>query len=390
MTAFRVLISAPACLDSIVNPSDELKALRAMALEIGSNIPHLLEKCNALRYNGGMSDIIKRKQQHIDLILKPESQGFGNAFEKYRLPYRALPELDLTRVSTETKLLGKTLTQPLIIGSMTGGSQHSKTINANLAQAAKETGVALAVGSQRVALEVEEARESFEIVRKIAPSAVVFANMGAIQLNYGRKIDDYRRVVDMIKADGLYLHLNPLQEALQPGGDTNYAGLTEKIVKLVKELDVPVFVKEVGHGLDAVTTKILVEAGVAGLDVAGVGGTSWAWVEAERAGKPKLGEWFKDFGWPTDEAIIRLEKIKQKSVLVASGGVRSPLDGLKAHLLGADYYSMAEPFLRPAMESAESVINLINDWQRGLQIGMFVIGAKDWQATSKNKLLGSI
>src|SRR5688500_12311180 len=152
--------------------------------------------------------ITKRKQAHIDLCLRSESQVGKELFTQYCLPYRALPELNLTDISLKTKLFNKQLTQPLIISSMTGGSQHAHTINKNLAIAAEETGVAMGVGSQRIALELEEARESFELVRQYAPKAFVFANMGVVQLNYGRTIQDYQRVVDMIRADALYLHIN--------------------------------------------------------------------------------------------------------------------------------------------------------------------------------------
>lgn len=342
-----------------------------------------------MTYNAGMSDIVKRKHDHIQAVLDPASQGCADLFANYRLPYRALPEINLSDVSTETGLCGKTLSQPLIIASMTGGSAHSAIINKNLAIAAEETGVAFGVGSQRIALELEAARESFALVRRHAPTAVVFANMGAIQLNNGRTIDDYRRVVDMVKADGLYLHLNPLQEAIQPGGDTNYGGLVDKIAILVEKIDTPVFVKEVGHGLDRGSAEQLVAAGVAGLDIAGVGGTSWAWIESRRAENPRFESWFKSVGWPTDVALASVVPIRGTAKVVASGGIRSPLQGLKARLLGADYYAAAEPFLRPALESATAVTELVRDFQRGLAIGLFSIGAASWNEAAKLQLVGT-
>lgn len=175
-----------------------------------------------------MEDIEKRKQAHVELCLQPESQGTGNLFAHYDLPYKTLPELSLDEIDLTTELLGTHVSQPLLIGSMTGGSQHGKIINTNIAIAAEATKIPLGIGSQRIALEREKAIASFKLVRRHAPTAFIFANMGAVQLNYGRGIDDFKRIVDMVKANGLYLHVNPLQEAIQPEGNTNYRGLTCK------------------------------------------------------------------------------------------------------------------------------------------------------------------
>lgn len=338
-----------------------------------------------------MGDIQQRKAQHIELAMEAGSQGGADLWNKYLLPYTALPELDLNEVDTGAELLGKKLRQPLIIASMTGGSQHAQTINTNLAQAAATMQVAMGVGSQRVALEREEARKTFQVVRKYNPKGVVFANMGAVQLNYGRSIEDYRRVVEMVAADALYLHINPMQEAIQPEGDTNWSGLLTKIEKLVKKIGVPVWAKEVGNGLDPVTAKRLIEVGVAGIDAAGVGGTSWTWIEGRRAGNENLTAWFGDFGWPTDILLPELVRVSKQSKsevkIVASGGVRSPIQGLKARLLGADYYSAARPFLEVALKSAEAAAQLAGDWERGLRIAMFGMGAKNWQEAQKKSLV---
>lgn len=326
-----------------------------------------------------MSDIAERKQAHLDLCLKEASQTGRPLFAKWRLPYRALPEVDLAQVSTQTELFGKTLSQPLIIASMTGGVEHAQKINANLAIAAETTKVGLGVGSQRIALEKVEAEATFRQMRQLAPTAVLFANMGAIQLNNGRSLDDYRRVVEMIGADGLYLHLNPLQEAIQPGGDTNYGGLLDKIGDLVHEIGVPVWVKEVGHGLDVATARALVDRGVAGIDSAGVGGTSWAWVESQRAAKPELAAWFKDFGHPTDELIEAYRGLAKSVQIVASGGIRSPIEAIKARALGADFYSLAQPFLAPALASPQAVIDFIETFAQGLKIVLFGCGCVSWE-----------
>jgi len=326
-------------------------------------------------------DIETRKGDHIRLCLDPSSQAKKSAFDSYKLPYHALPELSMDNVDTTTKFLNKTLQMPLIIASMTGGSEHGRTINANLALAAETCGVALGLGSQRIGLEKPDVKDTFELVRKYAPTAVIIANMGAVQLNYGHTVSSYRKVVDMVQADAIYLHLNPLQEALQPGGDTDFSGLLKKIKKLVQEIGAPVFIKEVGHGISDMVARQLFEVGVAGIDVAGVGGTSYAWVEAERAQNDDFAEWFKNFGIPTDESIIQVvrSRTQKEQMVVASGGVRGPVDGLKSRALGADLFSAAVPFLQPAIDSPEAIIATIENWKRGLQIAMFASGVKNWK-----------
>lgn len=324
------------------------------------------------------NDIGERKDDHISLCCSDESQARENPFDKIRLPYRALPEISHDSVDTSTTLLGKRLRQPLIVASMTGGTGNGSAINHNLASAAEERRVALSVGSQRIAIERPEVRTTFRQVRDLAPSIPLLANMGAVQLNYGMAIEDYLRAVDMIEADALYLHLNPLQEAIQPGGDRNYSDLLPRIEALVSECPVPVFAKEVGHGIDQQSARQLIDAGVAGIDVAGVGGTSYAWVEAARAGRPRTGEWFHDFGIPTTDAIETVSAIGSGATIVASGGVRSPIDGLKACTLGADLYSAARPFLIEAIKSPEATVELLEEWEDGLRTAMFITGSRSW------------
>lgn len=328
--------------------------------------------------NATMSEIANRKQDHINLCLDPRSQSKGQLFEDIILPYQSLPEINLADVSTSTFLFQKKLTQPLIIGSMTGGTKHAGTINKNLAVAANECGVAMAVGSQRIGLRNDNAKETFKLVRKLAPNAVIFANMGAVQLNYEATISDYQKVIDMIKADSLYLHINPLQEAIQPEGDTNFAGLLDKIGELVKKIDVPVFAKEVGHGLDIKTAQALIDRGLQGIDCAGVGGTSYAWVESQRANNPEFQNWFKDFGYRSDALLQKYNELNGRCIKVLSGGVRTPIEAVKGRMCGADFYSFAQPLLAPALESPEAVISKINQWQKAVQIIMFSCGWKNW------------
>lgn len=337
--------------------------------------------------NQNLKDIEKRKEDHIRLCLDIESQSVESVFTKYRLPYSALPESSLKEVDTSYNLDNKNLNMPFIIASMTGGSAHGRTINTNLAIAAEHCKVAMGLGSQRIGLEKQEAQDTFKLVRTYAPNAFIIANMGAVQLNYGHTIDSYRKIIDMIQADALYLHLNPLQEALQPEGDTDFRGLLDKITALIGAVRVPVFIKEVGHGISAEVAKQLFEVGARAVDIAGVGGTSYAWVEAERAQNSNFAKWFKDFGVPTDQAIKAANNTRTNSsqLIIASGGVRSPLDGLKARALGADLFSAAVPFLTPAMKSAEATIETLEPWQQGLKIGLFACGVKNWQEAGQLK-----
>lgn len=328
--------------------------------------------------SSNQDDIVSRKADHIKLCLDDSSQDTADLFSDVQIPYRALPECNLEDVSTETTLLGKKLSQPLIISSMTGGTTHGIKINTNLAKAAESQQVALGVGSQRIAIENPEAIKTFSVIRKHAPTALVFANMGAIQLNYGYGLSEFQRVVDMIQADAIYLHINPLQEAIQPGGDTDYKDLSKKIAALVKKISVPVFIKEVGHGIDLDTAKMMIGAGVAGIDVAGVGGTSYAWVEANRAENQDFAEWFKTVGIRTDQAIRQIAPVKKNTTLVASGGIRNPVQGYKAHLLGADLYASTRPFLQASLEDSQAVVQEIQKWQIALQIAMFSAGQTKW------------
>ena len=337
------------------------------------------------------NDIESRKGDHIRLCLDERSQAKTSVFDKYTLPYTALPEMSMDDVDTSFELLRKKLKAPIIIASMTGGSEHGRSINTNLAIAAEKCGVAMGLGSQRIGLEKMDAKDTFELVRKHAPNAFIIANMGAVQLNYGHSVGSYQQVVDMVKADAVYLHLNPLQEALQPGGDLDFSGLLGKIEELVKKLSVPVFIKEVGHGISAKDAQRLYSAGVAAIDTAGVGGTSYAWVEAERAQNDEYAQWFKDVGVPTDESIRQVAQMRDalapNSYVIASGGVRSPVDGLKARALGADLFSAAVPFLEPAMQdSPDQIIETIENWKRGLRIAMFTSGTKNWDAAKSLKI----
>jgi isopentenyl-diphosphate delta-isomerase len=319
-----------------------------------------------------------RKSRHLDICLDEDVASFARTgFDRVRLHHEALPEFALEDVMTTVDFLGHRLRAPLVISSMTGGTARAGTINRNLAVAAEETGVALALGSQRAALENGSLLETYD-VRRVAPKVVLFANLGAVQLNYGITPDHARRAVEAIAANGLYLHLNPLQEALQSGGDTNFRSLAPKIEAVVKRLEVPVLVKSVGSGISVKTAQRLLGLGVAAIDVAGAGGTSWARVEGKRAGgtRERIAESFGGWGYPTVEATAALRAALPAATIVASGGVRSGIDVAKAIALGANAAGIALPFLAPASRSAQAVREALDEIITGLRIAMFASGSR--------------
>lgn len=324
-------------------------------------------------------EIEARKSRHLDICLQDDvASRLDAGFATVRLRHEALPEIALADVDSSCTFLGHSLSAPLLISSMTGGTQRARTINENLAIAAQRAGVALALGSQRAAL-ADSALLATYRVRAVAPRVVLFANLGAVQFNYGMTVDDARRAVDDIGANGLYLHLNPLQEALQPSGDTNFRDLLPHIAATCRTLDVPVVVKSVGSGLSVRTAQRLLDAGIAALDVAGAGGTSWARVEGRRAGSAKheiLAETFGGWGYPTLEATAALRAAFGETTLIASGGVRSGLDAAKAIALGANVAGAALPFLEPATRSADAVADVLNTFITGLRIALFASGCR--------------
>jgi isopentenyl-diphosphate delta-isomerase len=326
-----------------------------------------------------------RKAEHIRLALDPRMQLGHNFFDDYRFEAEACPEIDLAAIDTGAELLGRRLAAPLLISSMTGGTEMAGRINRNLAEGAERTGVALGVGSQRKALEDPAKADTFR-VREVAPSIVLLANLGAVQLNYGMGVRECRQAVEMIGADGLILHLNALQEAIQPEGQCNFSGLLPKIGAVVRELGVPVVVKEIGCGISEATARALAAQGVRIIDTAGVGGTSWARIEAQRADDVEIGELFAGWGLPTPESIQQVRRVPGVTV-IASGGVRNGLDAAKAIALGADLVGLAHPFLAPALESAERVAAKVRRTVRELRICMFCLGVTTIAELRTKKLI---
>jgi len=323
-----------------------------------------------------MEPINQRKLDHINIV--SDDQAIDRRqyyFDRIRLTHRALPELNLAEVDPSTKFLGKELSFPLLISSMTGGADEELVkINRNLAIAAEAEGIALAVGSQRVFFSDAAAEESFRL-RELAPSTVLLGNLGAVQLNYEMGFADCEAAVRVLDADGLYLHLNPLQEAVQPEGDTDFSGLRSKIAVIVQSLKQPVIVKEVGAGISAVDVEHLLAAGVKYIDVAGSGGTSWSMVESKRSDNPQIGELFSDWGIPTPIALHQMKPYRHEMTLIASGGIRNGIDMVKGMILGASLCGIARPFLNPARESADAVREVIRRIKREFTTAMFLLGA---------------
>ena len=321
---------------------------------------------------------VQRKAEHIRICLESDVQfkTQGSGFDRYQFTHSCLPELDYQDIDLTTKLLGKQLGAPILISSMTGGTQQAKEINYRLAEAAQEYKLAMGVGSQRVAIEKPDIADTFQ-VRKIAPDILLLANIGAVQLNYRYGIAECVRAVELLEADALILHLNPLQECIQPDGDTNFKGLLDRIATVCQQLSVPVIIKEVGNGISASTAQQLIAAGVSGIDVAGAGGTSWAKVESERAQtalQRRLGQTFGDWGIPTTECITTIRQIAPTLPLIASGGVRNGLDIAKAIALGADVAGLALPFLQAADTSTAAVAELVQILMAEIQTVLFCTG----------------
>lgn len=311
---------------------------------------------------GNSAQTQNRKADHIRICLEEDvqCQQVTNGLEHYRFTHCCLPECDRNDIDISSNFLGKNLNAPLLISSMTGGTAQAGIINQRLAEVAQHYKIAMGVGSQRVAVEKPQVAETFAI-RKYAPDVLLFANLGAVQLNYQYGVDECLRIIEILEADALILHLNPLQECIQTKGDTNFRGLLDKISKLCFQLPVPVIAKEVGNGISASMAEKLIAAGVSAIDVAGAGGTSWAKVESERAEtalQRRLGRTFTDWGLPTAECITGIRAISPEIPLIASGGLRHGLDAAKAIALGADIAGLAMPFLQAAAESEAALYEL--------------------------------
>jgi len=324
--------------------------------------------------------VAERKDAHLALCLSEEVEPGGaatNGFAGLRFDHDALPEIDLADVRTGVELLGRRLAAPLVIGAMTGGTARAGQVNARLAAAAARCGVGFALGSQRRMLQDEATRATYA-VREAAPDLpLLFGNLGAVQLVRGVGLRELRRLVAGVGCDAFFFHLNPLQEAIQPEGDTCFRGIAERLREVVPQLGVPALVKEVGSGISETTARKLAALPIAGVETAGVGGTSWARVESLRAGDPSrraLGERFARWGIPTAESVAICRRVLPDRVVIASGGLRDGLEVAKALALGADAAALALPFLRAADRSEDAVVEEIERLLAELRTAMFLTG----------------
>jgi isopentenyl-diphosphate Delta-isomerase len=324
--------------------------------------------------------ISNRKSDHIRINLEEDVQSaLTNGLADFRLIHQALPEMALTDVDLRQQMFWKTQRVPILVSSMTGGTKAAARINRILATAAQENGLAMGVGSQRAALKAPSTANTFK-VRDYAPDILLFANLGAVQLNYGYGLDECQRAVEMIDANALILHLNPLQEALQPEGDANFKDLIHQISDLKRVLSVPLIVKEVGWGISSKAAKMLVEAGVDAIDVAGAGGTSWSQVEMHRIEDPfktKTASVFNGWGISTAESIQNVRRVDPDITVFASGGLKNGIDIVKCLALGANMGGMAGLFLKAAADSLETAVRTMGMIVNQVRIAMFAAGVKN-------------
>lgn len=328
---------------------------------------------------------LDRKDSHLNICLENSSDvefysRDGNGFSAYRFEHDALPEISFADVKLETTLFGKKLKAPLVIGAMTGGTERSAQVNARLAQAAARCGVGLALGSQRKMLGADAdgfVAKSYEVKAQVPELPLLFGNLGAVQLNYGVTAANVRELVRRTGCDAFNFHLNPLQEAIQPEGDRNFSQLLPKLRSVIAEMEVPVLAKEVGAGISRRTARKLRDLGLAGVETAGLGGTSWSKIESLRASgkvEESVGALFARWGVPTAESLVHCRRELPDLTLIASGGVRNGIEIAKALALGASAAAMALPFLKAAEVSVEEVVRVIERVKTELRTAMFVVG----------------
>ncbi|XHH08586.1 MAG: type 2 isopentenyl-diphosphate Delta-isomerase [Candidatus Bathyarchaeia archaeon] len=329
----------------------------------------------------------KRKAEHIRICLeeKAQAKNVTAGFEDIRFVHRALPDVDRKDINLSTTFLNHKLSAPLIVGAMTGGTEEATKINQNIAEAVEKLGLGMGLGSQRAAIEIPSLEKTYSIARKAAPNAFLIANLGGVQLVHGYGIKEVRKVIEMIDADAVAIHLNALQEAVQPEGQTNFKGVLTKIKEIAGMLDKPVIVKETGAGISAEDAKALKDAGVKAIDVGGVGGTSFAAVEYYR-GNTALGEEFWDWGIPTVASTVEVVQSTQLPV-IASGGVRSGSDIAKSLALGASIAGTIQPVLETAVKGSIETEQLLSGLIDELQNVMFLVGAENVACLSKVPLV---
>lgn len=332
----------------------------------------------------------QRKKDHLDLCLN-EEVGFKNktnGFDKYEFIHNAVTEIDFKKIDLSTKFFGSKINYPFLISCMTGGTIEAESINSKLAEAANEIGIPIGVGSQRQALENSEYHESYKIIRKNAPNVPVLGNIGASQVAGLKDLSQIQLLIDLIEADAMVVHLNPLQELIQKKGEPDFSGLLKNLEKICKKLKVPVIAKEVGAGINKSAARKLLEAGVRGIDVAGAGGTSWSGVEYLRNKDSENQFW--DWGLPTTHCIKDVKKLKKSHyfTLIASGGINNGEEIAKAIALGSDLAASARPILKEVSSNGiEGVKKIIDSWFDTVKKIMYLTGANSIDELKKTKLL---
>ncbi|MCD7781076.1 MAG: type 2 isopentenyl-diphosphate Delta-isomerase [Methanosphaera sp.] len=325
--------------------------------------------------------ISDRKLEHLEICRKYDVEHHKTTgFEDIELVHRSLPEVDYNEIDTSITIFGKTMSTPLIITAITGGHPESKKINENIAIAAGKTNIAMGVGSQRAGIVNPELEDTFTVVRDKAPDTFVIGNIGAPQVEYATD------AIDMIDADALAIHLNPLQEIIQPEGDINAQGYIDDIDEICSQIDIPVIAKETGAGISSIDAKILESIGITAIDIEGVGGTSWAAVETYRSEYPSLGNLFWDWGIPTATSTISVLESTSLPV-ISSGGIRNGLEIAKAIALGAQCVGIALPFLKDSYLGHIYLENKINQLQRELKTAMFLVGASNIEDLQQKRVI---
>ena len=337
-------------------------------------------------------DIIsKRKKEHLELNLNADIsfKTKTNGFDYYEFIHNAATEVEHDKITFETKLFKKRINYPFIISCMTGGTEEAENINAQLAIAAEALKIPIGVGSQRQALENQSHNNTYKIIRKNAPTTPVLGNLGAAELVKLKSSDPIKKLIDLIEADAFVIHLNPLQELLQPEGNPHFKGLLKSLRRIVKEIKAPIIVKEIGAGISGTVAKELLETGVKGIDVAGAGGTSWSAIEMLR-NKSVPDDYFWDWGLPTSFCLRENSKLKKnyKFILIGSGGINSGVDAAKAFALGADYVASARTVLKELnANGVDGVIKLITGWFSTTKNIMFLTGSNSIKQFQKNKII---
>jgi len=336
----------------------------------------------------------KRKADHIRISLNQNVQAkkITTGFEDIYFVHKALPEIDKQEIDLSTTVFNHKFSAPLIVGAITGGTPEASKINATIAEAVEELGLGMGVGSQRAAIEDKKLEKTFTIARKKAPTAFLIANIGGVQLVHGYGLKEVKKAIEMIDADAIAIHLNPLQEAIQPEGQANFKGVLKKIAEITKELEKPVIAKETGAGMAAEEAKMLETAGVKGIDISGAGGTSFAAVEYYRTKEKvnilqrRLGSVFWDWGIPTAVSIVEVSQTV-KIPIIASGGIRNGVEIVKALALGANLTSLSQPILQTAIKGVKETKEMLSLLMEELKNTMFLVGAESVQTLRQTSLI---